>query len=1065
MMKSKLTMCITVLATAVICALCLCACGGKDNYEPVEPIRYFYLHESVSVINDDGYVEVRELETPIDVNARKINGERNFGYELVGAYSQPNGVGTMYFDAYGNRVSGIEIAENEHVYAQYSPRTYKLRLEVDGEVLRSIDVLYGATLSFLDAPESKTGYDFVGWWQMSDGDYVNNITDEQGKVLDDRRVFDASKFLFAVESDNSVCVTARYAPKKYGITFDYNGVKNNVTIDAEYDSVLDLPKVDGIAGYEFIGWSYENSTMDYILYNGEKVTGEFTLYAIFKRYKDVNIVNIDSGENVDSVRIYENSYIVLDELNLNVPRGYEILHWYRNMSGGGAMISVLSYADAGNAVYVELGAIKYSIELIADADVVISGGATRFEYTCEQSLVLPTAEREHCEFKGWCKDKNLSSLPITRIALGTVGNLKLYPFFKGEDVAITLDAQNGDSEKTVIREYGKSYTLEMPSRMGYSFIGWFDSADGGNQYTLENGKSVSELNTVEPFKLYAQWEINRYTVRYTDSQGGVLFTQVYTHGDILQLPTDEPLSGNLTFSGWYDGDDYKTQVTGGVKVTSNLVVYALFLDSKPVRTAADLRAIADNPNGNYHLMCDINLGSEAWTSIDVFGGTLDGKGYKIHNFSLSLTETRACFGFISVNNGTVKNVTFENFSYSVVSAVRDSFNCGIVVGQNNGAVVNCRVVNDTVCRLNVEAEAYNETVSTRFFFGGIIGYNGGVFSDNYANISVTSVITSKCFHVHKGHLGERRYSKFFTYFGGLCGQNVNGVVERCSSETVFNFNTTLYSENDNFAYAESENYLYAGGICGSNRPNGITRLSQSKISIVNNYNTQGNFGAGYGSVKRNLYNFATLFGGILGENEGYLETCYAESDIKAKPIRNSIIGDDVNSSGVGGAVGINWEMGEVKDCYSLAKISVVDDSNADIGGFVGINLGKVLNCYSTGAVSANDNTGRSIGGFCGYMGVGSTTSGCFSVANVTLRSGPGGRFIASSGGTVRQCYFSSNVVMKINGSVSTADNCNDAIEKPEAELVSREFLINILYWDDAVWAMDGGTRPVLAWQA
>lgn len=1065
--KSRVKMCITALATAIVCALCLCACFGRDSGEDsLPPTKYFYLHETVSTVGSDGYITATECETRVDVKSNNIDGERNFGYALVGVFSQPGGVGTMYYDEYGDLVNGVEIAEGEHAYAQYTPRKYTIRLDADGATFRDIEVSYGATLSFFDVPEGKTGYDFDGWWQKRDGGYVNKVADADGRIADDKRVFDGSRYLFPASGDNRVTIYMRFVPKKYDITYNYNGVKDNVTVKADYDSTLDPPQVDAVPGYEFIGWSYENTTEDYRLYDGEKVTGELTLYAIYKRYKDFDIINIDSGEKIDDVRVYENSQVVLAELTVNVPNGYEVLHWYRNESGGGAAITVLSYADAGNAVYVELGAIRYTIELIAGDGVTVSGGITRLEYTCEQSVALPAATREHCEFKGWCRDKNLSTSPITRIAIGTTGDLKLYPYFKGEDVTFELDAQNGDAAKTAVREYGKSYTLDVPTRTGYTFIGWFDAADGGAQYTYENGKSVNALDTVERLKLFAQWEINRYSVRYVDANGETLYSQVYEHGDVLELPKDEPQSGKLTFSGWYDGNDYKTQVTGGTKVTSDMTVYALFLDSKPVRTAEDLCAIADDPDGNYHLLNDINLGSEAWTPIDVFGGTLDGKGYKIHNFALSLTQTQPNFGFINVNNGTVKNLAFENFSYSVVSNVTGETDCGIVVGRNNGSIVNCRVVNDTACRLTVVTETYNSTISKSFYFGGIVGCNVDTFSDSYVNIKVESSITSKCHHIKGGQSWETIYSKFYTFFGGACGQNVGGTVERCVAEVDFNSTTTLYSENDYAAYAESENYLYVGGICGSNRDNSVIRFSQSKIKIVNNYATQGSYGAGYGSASRNSYNYAIMFGGLLGENHSILESCYAESDISAKSMWNSSIkGGDTVSSGVGGVVGINWASGNIRNCFAAANMNVLGGSNADTGGFIGINWGNVLNCYSTGSVAADDNSGRSIGGFCGVSSMVGTISGCISMADVTVRVGPAGRFIAGNYGTVRQSYFSSNVKMQINGSISTADNCNDASEKSESELVSREFLVNSLYWDDTIWTIDGSNRPVLMWQA
>ena len=56
--------------------------------------------------------------------------------------------------------------------------------------------------------------------------------------------------------------------------------------------------------------------------------------------------------------------------------------------------------------------------------------------------------------------------------------------------------------------YGQSFTLEIPTKEGYRFLGWYDGEAGsGTQYTDENGVSVREWDKDADAMLYAKWEL------------------------------------------------------------------------------------------------------------------------------------------------------------------------------------------------------------------------------------------------------------------------------------------------------------------------------------------------------------------------------------------------------------------------------------------------------------------------------------------------------------------------------------------------------------------------------
>ena len=135
-------------------------------------------------------------------------------------------------------------------------------------------------------------------------------------------------------------------------------------------------------------------------------------------------------------------------------------------------------------------------------------------------------------------------------------------------VTVTFNPNfSGIAEKTQSVESGVDTKLETNSfsRTGYTFKGWNTSADGsGTAYA--NGATVNvNKNTV----LYAQWEINTYTVTWKNGDT-VLATDSVPYGDMPvysgKTPVKEETSRyTYSFNGW---TPEITDVTGNVTYTA-----------------------------------------------------------------------------------------------------------------------------------------------------------------------------------------------------------------------------------------------------------------------------------------------------------------------------------------------------------------------------------------------------------------------------------------------------------------------------------------------------------------
>lgn len=1053
-MKRKILL-LCILLTALLFAVgALVGCGFTPNDSDDSKGFHFYYCD----VPKNGFRPIYCENGPRGRVLELANDMTRDGYQFEGAYTEENGQGEKYIDQYGYEV--VSVYKGLRLYANWTPKKYTLVLLVGDEEFKRIqDITYMSELTVLDVPTDLIGCTFAGWGLPNSS---KSVTDSNGVFTEGHTVFEHSSGFLFDENTNTVKLVAVLDYDVYDVTLNYNGLKDNQTLYITYNSTITkLPDFEPSERYEFIGWSYVNSSVDYALYDDEAITEPITLYAIVLRYRDFDIFDGDNNK-LATKRVYDNGETVrLSQLELELPAGYQAGNWYNNSSmSGSSRITAVTYNTVTEALYVDIAAIEYTAQLVkGDATV---NGSTRITYTCEDIVPLPTATKDNYSFLGWCMDEELTSAPVTRLQKGTTGNLTLYPKFKGVDVTFNLYPQNGGSQTSVTREYGQSFTLDVPKRVGYTFVGWYGSEEGGTRYTGSNGKGSKAIDFTEPLNLYAQWIINEYAVSYVDGDGNTITSQTYEHGQKLAFPSN-PSKEGLMFSGWYNSG-YSEPFTDGIKVTEDITVYALFVDSMEILTADQLKAIALNPLGNYHLGADINLLGETWTPINEFKGILDGKGHKIFNFGLALSSETTNFGFVRVNNGTIKNLVFDDFTYNVTVTMTNDVHYGVVSGSNYGLLFNCTVNNTAAINVNI---TYSDLrlVTENFFkvsrVGIISGINNGVITACTADVSVESNITVNCFRYNGPRTDDSR-TRLLSFFGGISGDNYQGKIVDCVANVSFNVQSQLRARNDWFDDSYAENIIYMGGIAGVNNISSVVLSSKANVNFGNNYSTYGEYGAGYGSAKRNFYVLQMSAGGLIGINHGKLYTSYATGLIKCKNVVSDV-------SRYGGLVGLNEQNGEIQDCYSAAAVTFLE-GYAHVGGFTGENSGKIQNCYSCGDINvANVFADSCIGGFCGYLAEVGLISGCISFSNMTLINGNYGRCIGYGLVAVRKCYFSSDAVLKVNGVVQ-ADTTHGggykavSVAKTESELNSRELLVDELFWDEEAWVIDGTQRPKLVWQ-
>jgi uncharacterized repeat protein (TIGR02543 family) len=217
---------------------------------------------------------------------------------------------------------------------------------------------------------------------------------------------------------------------------------------------------------------------------------------------------------------------------------------------------------------------------------------------------------------------------------------------------------------------------------------------------------------------------------------------------------------------------------------------------------------------------------------------------------------------------------------------------------------------------NVNLEAINVT-SSSYYVGGLVGKSYGTID----NCSVTGNISV--------------YGWFYPV-GGLAGEN-------CGTITCCSFDGLVSGEDD-----------YCGGLVGRDEGTIISCHTKGTVKGEDMVGGLVGYKVKNSGIIKNSYSECYVegdsnqIGGLVGNNDGMLEGCFALGNVKG-------------TNQVGGLVGYNYRPGGIiNNCYALGSA----EGHDYIGGLAGVNSNSITNCYSTGKVT--DNTvGENAGGLVG----------------------------------------------------------------------------------------------------
>ena len=403
------------------------------------------------------------------------------------------------------------------------------------------------------------GYTFAGWTTSPDGSGARYAPGASWTA------------------NGTLTLYAQWTPGEAGLTYDGNGATGGKTDpqNGVTDQKVNV-RQNGFTrdGYTFVRWDTQADCRGKAVNPGDKWTlqGSSTLYACWAGVAQTLTYH---GNGATGGNTAAQSGHTGDELTTNANGftrdGYTFVRWDTAKDGSGIAygegkngVGRYTMKPAGNDLYAiwqaNPASIRYRDDYGATGSTPDTTGVTGQNVTIAQNGFT----RPGYTFTGWARDRRTdpSLQPGGRYTL-TPGTTTLWAQWKADPAHLIYNSNSGSTSQTRRTDGVVDQTLTVIAnpftRSGYTFTGWNTQADGrGKAYAAGNGFRLvadAKSNPVNTSVLYAQWRINRVTLKF-DPNGGTggypditadAFTTVTIPADAKEPKVQRP---GFRFTGW-----------------------------------------------------------------------------------------------------------------------------------------------------------------------------------------------------------------------------------------------------------------------------------------------------------------------------------------------------------------------------------------------------------------------------------------------------------------------------------------------------------------------------------
>ncbi len=450
-----------------------------------------------------------------------------------------------YLEAEGKTkitASGTVKTDSNHIlYAGWAGKDVTVQFDAAGGscATKSKTVQYQGNYGTLPTAK-RTGYTFLGWYTLagSSTQITKNSVETQSA---DHTLYAHWEVITPI------------------VTFDANeGTVQVTSKTVEYQKAYGELPVPVRSGYDFNGWFLsKNGSKQVLAADLVKSAENITLYAHWtgKQYT----VSFDGNGGTTSTGsqsvTYGSKYGTLPSVSRT---GYVFSGWYTSKTAGVKVeAGSLVQTAANQTLYAMWGESSYTVSFHTTLGAVIPAKLTVFSTQSYSDLPIPVCEGYI--FTGWYTKESNGGSKVTSVTK----EASLYARWTGEIFTISLNANGGSLTNTVyaVTNGAKFGVMPSPTRVNYTFDGWYTKADGGSmikESTAVEGKSIQML--------YAHWKPAVYTLTYNANGGPAISSgKKVSYGEKYGALKEVSRSGYV-FTGWF------TLASGGSLITSDTIV-------------------------------------------------------------------------------------------------------------------------------------------------------------------------------------------------------------------------------------------------------------------------------------------------------------------------------------------------------------------------------------------------------------------------------------------------------------------------------------------------------------
>jgi len=476
--------------------------------------------------------------------------------------------------------------------------------------------------------------------------------------------------------------TATFYPKRYKIYFNaINGIipntGNMASKSSWYSTYLSEDQLTGYveviykesafsqmvndcpyrSGYNFDGW-YTHPIYGEKVYDNEGHCVHGTYWDSDDYWLGMSDLKLFAHWTIKPRVLFNNNYPASNHTNLFIggdfsAYGVDLMH---NRANGATTMSGTQTREISSVLVYPLenvpvdSAVSIKVYNILGSKSVSSGcGVVELVNRYKES----SSPRQHLDFR--LEDTSIKCKTI----LDGYNYLALWFYYEGDTIsysnyAFNICVEMADDLDSISApsgffiNNGDAYgDLPIPTRLGYSFNGWYTNKDSGELIT---NSTIANIENAQV--LYAHWSANKYTVTFDPNKGSVLTTSKQVTYDstygVLPIPSRK---GN-NFIGWY------TEADGGIQITENTIV----------RLLADQTLYAHWEEKTYSVTAIANN--------DTYG-TVSGSGTYAINSLVTLTAiANEHYHFVKWSDGNInatRNIAVTKDTSFIANFAKDQF--------------------------------------------------------------------------------------------------------------------------------------------------------------------------------------------------------------------------------------------------------------------------------------------------------------------------------------------------------------------------------------------------------